>query len=219
MSITMFIVGSFAVNTYLVVDEPTQKAASIDPSMGSEQVLAHIQQENLSLEYIINTPGHLAHVFEDSLFKENSQAQLLIHRADAELLQGFPQQALLFGITAKAAPEPDRLLEDGDVIEFGETRLEVIHTPGHSQGGICLLMGNVVFVGDTLFAGSIGRFDFAGGSLKSILNGVRERLFVLPDDTMVLPGHGPNTTIGEEKRNNPFFQPEQLLKMGLLGVD
>ncbi len=219
MSITMFIVGPFAVNTYLVVDETTQKAAIIDPSMGSEQVLAHTQQEKLSLEYIINTHGHLDHIFEDSLFKENSQAQLLIHRADAEMLQSFPQQALRFGVTAKAAPEPDRLLEDGDVIEFGETRLEVIHTPGHSQGGICLLMGNVVFVGDTLFAGSIGRFDFPGGSLKSILNGVRERLFVLPDGTMVLPGHGPHTTIGEEKRNNPFFQPEQLLKMGLLGVD
>lgn len=219
MAVKQWVVGPFAVNTYLVVDDTTKKAAIIDPSIGSEEILTHIKDEDYSLEYIINTHGHLDHVFEDSYFKEHTQAQLLIHRADAELLKTLPQQALAFGATIKAAPSPDRLLEDGDVIELGDDRLEVIHIPGHSHGGICLYADGVVFVGDTLFAGSIGRFDFPGGSLKSILNGVRDRLFVLPDDTLVLPGHGPHTTIGDEKRNNPFFQPEQLLKMGLLGVD
>ena len=219
LQIQGFEVGPFAVDTYLLWDAQTKQAAIVDPSFGSEGILGHINKEGLTLAYVINTHGHVDHVAADAYFKANVGAVgaqhaaplpplLLIHEADLPLLQNSARQAIGFGMRADQAPEPDRFLADGDTITIGGATLTVLHTPGHSPGGICLYSAadGFVLVGDTLFARSIGRTDFPGASHEELINSVRTQLFVLPDDTKVYPGHGPATTIGWEKKYNPFFQ-------------
>ena len=128
----------------------------------------------------------------------------MIHRQDAALYRTAQQHAALFGLTSTPSPEADRLLEEGDTIVVGNLTFAVMHVPGHSAGGICLFGHGHVFAGDALFAGSIGRTDLPGGDHDLLVTGIRDRLFALPDETLVHPGHGPDTTIGEEKRSNPF---------------
>lgn len=211
MNIKTFEVGPFGVNTYVLWDESTKKAAIVDPSMGSESVLLFINEESLDLAYIINTHGHVDHVAGNAYFKANGGTPeqrpfLLIHEADLPLLRNAVRQALSFGVKAEQAPEPDQFIKEGDVIEIGDGKLTVLHTPGHSPGGVCLLAEGMVLVGDTLFFGSIGRTDFPGASHQQLIQSVRTKLFVLPDETKAYPGHGPATTLGFEKQYNPFFQ-------------
>jgi len=205
MFFSRLVLGPLQVNCYILGDEETGEAVVIDPGDEDDRILDILNNNNLRLRYIINTHAHFDHVGVNQLLKEATGADILIHEEDEELLRIAGDQAFLYGLDITPS-RPDRLLKDGDEIGIGRIKLKVIHTPGHSEGGICLLGDGFVFTGDTLFAGSAGRTDFPGGDMERLVRSIRERLALLPDNTRVLPGHGPETTIGEEKENNPFFK-------------
>jgi len=197
-------VGMLMANCIILGCEKTREAAVIDPGDETERIFLSLADSKLKLKYIINTHGHFDHVGGNKEMKEATGADILIHFLDAPLLSQLSSDATLFGFSAENSPPPDRTLEDNDTISFGEIRLKVIHTPGHSPGGISLYIDNKVFVGDTLFSGSIGRSDLPGGDFNTLISSIKNRLFDLGDDVEVFPGHGPNTTIGREKHSNPF---------------
>lgn len=200
-----FVVGAFGANCYIVGCEETKEAAIIDPGGDAGRILAYVRQRGLQVKSIINTHGHVDHMAANGPVKEGTAAPILIHRDDAPMLtSGARNLSLLAGVNVRS-PEADRELEDGDVLTVGKLTLKVIHTPGHTPGGISLLCGDMVFTGDTLFAGSIGRSDFPGGSHETLIHSIKEKLLPLPDETVVLPGHGPRSTIGQEKDMNPFL--------------
>lgn len=205
MKVHAFTVGPLESNSYLLVDETTREAALLDPGMESEPVADVLARERLAVTAIINTHGHFDHVFGNAYFKAKTGAPLLMHRADLDLVKRLEEQSLYFGFRATPSPSPDRFLEEGDEVRVGGIRLRVLHTPGHSPGGICLVTEGAAFVGDTIFAGSIGRTDLPGGSAEELLTSIREKLLALPDETVLYPGHGPATTIGHERRHNPFL--------------
>ena len=204
MIIQSLTVGPIQANCFILGCEQTQEAVVIDPGDEAKRILSGLQKKALTLKYIINTHGHFDHVGANKALKDMTGAPILIHREDAPMLANLSASAGMWGMRAEDSP-PDQFIKDGDRIVFGQITLEVIHTPGHSPGGISLYTPKVVFVGDTLFAGSIGRTDFPGGDYDLLISGVRNRLFVLGDDVQVFPGHGPATTIGYEKKYNPFF--------------
>ncbi len=204
MIIKEMAVGALMANCIILGCEKTGEAAVIDPGDETERILLSLADSKLKLKYIINTHGHFDHVGGNKKMKEATGADILIHLLDAPMLSRLSSDAILFGFSAENSPPPDRTLEDNDTISFGEIRLKVIHTPGHSPGGISLYTDSKLFVGDTLFAGSIGRSDLAGGDFNALISSIKNRLFELDDDVNVFPGHGPNTTIGKEKLSNPF---------------
>ena len=204
MIIKELAVGMLMANCIILGCEKTREAAVIDPGDETERILLSLADSKLKLKYIINTHGHFDHVGGNKEMKEATGADILIHFLDAPMLSQLSSDAALFGCSAENSPPPDRTLEDNDTITFGEIRLKVIHTPGHSPGGISLYIDNKVFVGDTLFSGSIGRSDLPGGDFNTLISSIKNRLFDLGDDVKVFPGHGPNTTIGKEKHSNPF---------------
>jgi len=208
MLIKWLVVGPLETNCYIVGCERTGLCAVIDPGGDGERILRTIRSEGWELLYIINTHGHFDHTAENAYLKARTPCELLIHRADAPLLLQGSRNAAFWGFSIPESPLPDRFLEEGDVIVIGNLSLRVIHTPGHTPGGISLFSDGVVFVGDTLFAGSIGRTDFPGGDYYQLIRSVKEKLFVLGDEVVVYPGHGPKTTIGRERRTNPFFTEE-----------
>lgn len=189
MILKMFTFGMYLTNCYVVGCEETKEAIVIDPGFDrdreAEEVLRFIEQNGFNVKYIINTHGHPDHTAGNGIVKKATGAHILIHENDA--------------ITA------DRTLRDGDVIQVGCVKFVVLHTPGHSKGGISLLGEKVVFTGDTLFAGSIGRTDLPGASFGEIMRSIKTKLVTLPDSFKAYPGHGPPTTIGEEKKHNPFL--------------
>ncbi len=205
MKIHTYARGPFQTNTYLIEDEAAGEALLIDPTIDSEGVYAESVALKLHVALIVNTHGHLDHTYGDAFFKQKTGAALAIHAADVPLLNGGGQQARMFGLATPAAAQADRLLTDGDVITFGELTLQVIHTPGHTPGGVCLYGHGILIAGDTLFASSIGRSDLPGGDSDLLLESIRRRLLILPEDTLVYSGHGDVTTIGEEKQHNPFL--------------
>jgi len=205
MKIETFRVGPMDNGVYLVIDETTQHAALVDPSFESEPILDVIRERGLRLDWILNTHGHYDHVINNAFFKRETGAPLAIHAGDLPFLKDMKGQALWLGIEhVEDSPTPDRLLNEGDIVEVGDLQLRVRHTPGHSPGGVTFVVENVALVGDVLFAGGIGRTDLPGGDAETLFHSIRAKLFTLPDDTIVLPGHGPSTTIGREKRTNPF---------------
>ena len=204
MIIKEMAVGALMANCIILGCEKTGEAAVIDPGDETERILLSLADSKLKLKYIINTHGHFDHVGGNKKMKEATGADILIHLLDAPMLSRLSSDATLFGFSAENSPPPDRTLEDNDTISFGEIRLKVIHTPGHSPGGISLYTDSKLFVGDTLFAGSIGRSDLPGGDFNTLISSIKNRLFELGDDVKVFPGHGPNTTIGKEKLSNPF---------------
>jgi len=157
------------------------------------------------LAYIINTHGHFDHTMANGQLKKLTGASLVIHRSDAPMILNQAAQGSTWGMKLENSPPPDLYVEEGDQITFGDISLKVLHTPGHSPGGISLFTDKMVFVGDALFAGSIGRTDFPGGDYDGLIRNVKQKIFPLGDDVVVYPGHGPRTTVGEEKRTNPFF--------------
>ena len=200
------VVGLLQVNCYILGDEETKEAVVIDPGGDEDEILYSLKFHGLNLKLIIDTHGHFDHVDANLPLKEATGAQIAIHNLDAGMLGKPSQEAMFFTGNRLRLSEADILLKEGDVLTFGNFRLQVLHTPGHTPGGISLVMENnpLVYVGDTLFAGSIGRTDFPGGDFNTLINGVREKLFALGDHYTVYPGHGPATTIGQERQYNPF---------------
>lgn len=205
MEIIPLIVGLLEVNCYIVGDSKKNEWAVIDPGGDPDKIVEIIKEKDAKIKFIINTHGHPDHTAANAIIKEKTSAPIYIHRQDGKLLSTlFTSFASLTGI--KGVPsKPDRLLEDGEELSLGDIKLKVIYTPGHTRGGICLFSDKILFSGDTLFAGSIGRTDLPGGSLKTLVASIKTKLFVLPDDTAVYPGHGPETTLEQEKRFNPFL--------------
>jgi len=197
-------VGPIQANCFIVGCEATQAAAVIDPGDEADRILTEVQKANLRVESIINTHGHFDHVGGNRALKTATGAELIIHPLDAPMLQQLDRMAGAFGLRAENSPPPDRRVEGGDRITVGNLQLEVLHTPGHTPGGISLHADHCVFVGDTLFQGSIGRTDFPGGDFNTLLTSIRTQLFALDDATTVYTGHGPETSIGTEKQYNPF---------------
>ena len=194
----------FETNTWLLWDEDSREAILVDPAAPSPDLLKRIEELKLKVKYIINTHGHMDHIGGNSWFKNHLSAPLMIHSADAPMLVNSAMNLSLYvGNPVSSAP-PDVLLEDGMELSLGKYPVKVIHTPGHTPGGICLLADKFLISGDTLFEQSIGRTDLQGGNHQQIINSIKNKLFVLPDDVIVFPGHGPRTSIGMEKKNNPF---------------
>ena len=193
---------------YLVSCPATRAAAVIDPGGDVPSILAAADKKGLEVKLIIATHGHPDHVCGNRELKEATGAAIVMHSADADFF-GRPEISSYFSMLGlEASPPADRRVEDGELIQVGEENLQVIHTPGHTPGGMCLLNGRDLITGDTLFVGGLGRSDFPGGSHRDLLDSIRTRLLVLPDDTVVWPGHaygGYQSTIGEEKRSNPFL--------------
>jgi len=202
--IQRFTLGPFQENTYLVVGPSGRNAMLIDPGLGSEEILAVLAAQELKLKLIVNTHGHLDHVAGNAFFKSRSGAALVIHPLDLPYLERVADQAAMFGLEAEDSPAPDQFFEEREPLRFDGLEFQVLHTPGHTPGGICLLLGERIWVGDTLFAGSVGRTDLPGGSWPDLVCSIREKLFRLPDATICHPGHGSETTIGAERRTNPF---------------
>ena len=195
-------VGPIMANCYIVGCEETKAAAVIDPGDEADRILMVLAEAGLTVKTIINTHGHFDHA--GHRMKEVTGAELLIHSLDAPMLSQLSATAASWGMSSDNSPAPDRMLADGDVVPVGNIVFTVIHTPGHTPGGISLHADNAVFVGDTLFAGSIGRTDFPGGDFGVLKASIQGKLFTLDDDVTVYPGHMGLTTIGREKRTNPF---------------
>ena len=202
--ISVVVVGPLQVNCYLVACPKTHEALVIDPGDDSESILETVRASRWTVTGIVNTHGHFDHIGANRALVEATGAALMIHELDLPLMQKARAHAQLYGLHAEPSPIPSRLLKDGDSIAFGALACQVIHLPGHSPGGIALLCGRHLFAGDVLFAGSIGRTDLPGGDHDSLVRGIRRRLWCLPGDTVVHPGHGPDTTIDREMRTNPF---------------
>ncbi len=204
MIVKTLAVGPIMANCFVLGCENTAEAAVIDPGDEPDRILATLVDNNLTAKLIINTHGHFDHVGANRKLKEATGAPILIHALDTPMLSQLAGSAAAWGMVAENSPPPDREIEDGDQVNFGNITLTVLHTPGHTPGGISLYTDTEVFVGDTLFAGSIGRTDFAGGSFETLKNSIQQKLFTLNEDLVVYPGHNNPTTIGTEKRTNPF---------------
>ena len=198
------VLPEFGTNTYIVWDENSRQAMIIDPAAPDRMLTEEIKNLKLDLKYIINTHGHGDHIAGNQLIKDSFSAPLSIHEADAAKLTEAKLNLSEFWNADIVSPPADVLFKDGDKITLGNYEVTVIHTPGHSLGGICLLVDGLLFSGDTLFSKGIGRTDLPGGNYEMLISSIKDKLFKLPDETIVLPGHGPETTIGKEKRNNPF---------------
>ncbi len=206
MIIKALAVGPIQANCYILGCEETKSAAVIDPGDDADRILMALAESKLTAKYILNTHGHFDHVGANRRLKEATGADLLIHQGDTDMLSATAVAAASFGLQCDNSPPADRIITDGDEITFGDITLHVIHTPGHSPGGVSFHTDGIVFVGDTLFAGSIGRTDFPGGDFDTLITSIKTRLFPLGDDVKVYTGHGPATTIGTERRINPFLQ-------------
>jgi glyoxylase-like metal-dependent hydrolase (beta-lactamase superfamily II) len=197
-------VGPIMANCFVIGCEATREGAVIDPGAEAERIMDVVRAADLKITRIINTHGHFDHVGANRRIKAATDAELIIHPLDAPMLDKLDQMAGAFGMSVENSPPPDRTVEEGEQIAVGELTLAVLHTPGHTPGGISLHSDGHVFVGDTLFQGSIGRTDFPGGDYDTIIRSIREKLFKLGDQVVVYTGHGPETVIGQEKQFNPF---------------
>lgn len=212
MIIDAVAVGDFQENCYLVGDKEGGQAAVIDPGDEVDQILAKLSRHSLTCKVIVHTHAHIDHCMASDALKKATQATCYVPTAERELWASVPMQASMFGMQATSLPTVDTWLKDGDVVRWGDAMsLEVIGTPGHSPGGVTFRLkreneSDVLFVGDALFYGSIGRTDLLGGDHEQLITSIKTRLLTFPDDTVVLTGHGPATTIGQERKHNPFLQ-------------
>ncbi len=200
--------GPLENNSYLLVDEATRATAVVDVGFEPERVLAELERDSLPVAMLLLTHAHYDHVCGMRVVQRRHPAPCGLHPGDRPLLEVLSVQGSAFGFPPAEPPEDVRDLEDGERIELGESAIEVIHTPGHSPGGVCFRCGEDLLVGDTLFAGSIGRTDLPGGSFEQLERSIRSRLFTLGDALRCHTGHGPTTTIGAERRANPFVGDE-----------
>ena len=213
MKIAIFQFSLFGINTYVVYDPDTKCCAIIDPGMlGSQEEKAitdFINKNNLKVTHIINTHLHLDHAVGNNFLKDTYNVPILAHKDDEPLGERMQQQAYMFGINEKfKGVEISDYLTDGEIIKIGDGELKVLSVPGHSPGSVALYdrEGGFLIAGDALFNGSIGRTDLPGGNHNQLISSIKNKLFTLPDNTVVYPGHGPATTIGDEKRFNPYLK-------------
>ncbi len=198
-----------AVFAYIVGDPENGEGLVIDPAANVDNIINTAQENNINIKYIVNTHGHVDHMTGNAEMKTKTGAQIIVHKDDAELVM-FTPLPLYKMHGAEKSPYPDIIVNDGDIITVGNVFLNVIHTPGHTLGGISLYSPGYVFTGDTLFVEAVGRTDLPGGSWRMMNHSIREKLFILPDDTIVMPGHNygkmPSSTIGHEKMHNPYLK-------------
>jgi glyoxylase-like metal-dependent hydrolase (beta-lactamase superfamily II) len=201
-------VGPLQCNCSIIGDESTREAMVIDPGDDVEDVLAIIGKHSLAVKQIIITHAHIDHVGGAMKLREITGAPILLNQNDYALLKMLDVQAAWIGMKSPGKVEIDQNLEQANLVKTGSIVATVLHTPGHTEGSICLYFPaeNKLIAGDTLFLGSVGRTDLPGGSSKKIIDSIRGKLLALPDETLVIPGHGPPTTIGDERENNPFLR-------------
>ncbi len=206
--IRKFVLGSYGVNLYVIYDEINKNAAIVDPAVYDSKVTKFIDSLKLKVDCIILTHGHGDHLLGIDKYKEKYKCEIIAHKSEKDLLSNAD---LNFSKRMSGEPitiVPDKWLKEDDVISIGRINLKVIHTPGHTKGGICLLSDDFLISGDTLFFNSIGRHDLFGGDYKILMQSIIKKLMILEDDLTVYPGHGSETTIGYEKSNNPFIKEE-----------
>lgn len=194
--------GMFSSNCYIIGSESAKEGLVIDPGDEPAKILNTIKALGLNIKFILLTHSHIDHISAVNKVKEATGAEVAIHADDADALKGG---GWVLGILRPTVSPPEKLLNDGDSINVADLHFKVLHTPGHSPGGVCFLTDGIVFTGDTLFCQSIGRSDL-GGNHRQLINSIMTKLMTLPDNTIVYPGHGPETTIGDERRGNPFLQ-------------
>ena len=200
------IVGPLFSNCYVVWDKEVKQGVVIDPGDDADMILKTINELGVEIKYILATHGHFDHVGAVAPLKRKLKVEFLAHEEDSFFIEDGENAARRWNVDIEQPPKPDRFIKDGDKIRFGEFELEVLHTPGHSPGGVSFLYDHMLFGGDTLFQGSIGRTDFRKGSFEELSKSIKTRLYTLPDNTIVYTGHGPVTTIGDEKRYNAFVR-------------
>jgi glyoxylase-like metal-dependent hydrolase (beta-lactamase superfamily II) len=199
-------VGDYQINTILAWSGETHEAAVFDPGAESDRVIEEIERRHLMLKWLVNTHGHLDHIAENHVIKSRFKVPLLIHALDRPMLTDPSKNLSTYTGNPIVSPDADQTIADGESLPIGEEMLLVMHVPGHTPGSLVFYQAGMLIAGDTLFAGGVGRTDLPGGNEQQLYSGIREKLFVLPGETMVYPGHGPATTIGEERRSNPFVR-------------
>ncbi len=209
MIVRQFEVGNFSIFSYLIADEKAGEGLFIDPADDADLLLREAASHGLTITYIINTHSHIDHVMGNKEMVRRTGAKIILHEADAPGLRNTPRDIMqMFG--AEEPPPADMLVKDGQVIQVGGSALQVIHTPGHTPGGMCLYIDGMVFTGDTLFVGSVGRTDFPGSSFAELERSIRTKLYSLTGDTIVFPGHNyglrPTSTIEQERRTNAVIR-------------
>ena len=206
MKVVRIPAGIYAANCYLVYSENNKEAIVIDPGGDVDDIMAQIESLNLNIKYIILTHGHGDHIAGIDGLKKHINAPVAVHKDDEYLLKNGKENLSSMMAMGTIELSPDILLDEGDEISFGDLKAKIIHTPGHTPGGISIKIEDSLFTGDTLFAGSIGRTDFTGSSFESIISSIKDKLLIYPDDTIVYPGHGPSSTIKGERASNPFIR-------------
>lgn len=206
LQVEPLIVGPLFSNCYIVWDDGVNEGVIIDPGDDADVILKTVKELNVKIKYILITHGHFDHVGAVAPLKRELNAEFLAHKDDLFFIEDGENAARRWNVDIEQPPKPDRFIEDGDKIKVGGFELEVLHTPGHSPGGVSFLYDRMVFSGDILVQGSIGRTDFRKGSFEDLSKSIKTRLYTLPDDTIVYTGHGPITTIGDEKRYNAFVR-------------
>ena len=205
MILESLVVGPIQANCYILGCEKTLQGAIIDPGGEGEKILQEVNRKGLAIRYIINTHGHPDHISANNFLKQKLSAQLCIHEKDVSFLTDPDLNLSAMFLTPFQSVPADRELKDGEKIKVGNLCLEIIHTPGHTPGSICILLDKKLFTGDTLFAGSVGRTDLPGGDTQLLCNSIQKRILPLPNDLDIYPGHGPSSKIGIEKEGNPFL--------------
>ncbi|HDZ24947.1 hypothetical protein LCGC14_1063230 [marine sediment metagenome] len=205
MKYEVIVVGSLETNCYVVYCQDSLECAVVDPGAEADRIFQLIARKSLKPALILNTHGHIDHIGANKDIKEKFSIPLYIHSADSPMLGNVKQSEMAAFLGVIDSPSPDHLLNDGDKIKIGKSFLRVIHTPGHSPGSVSFLGDGFLLSGDTLFLGGVGRTDLPGGSWKDMESSIKNKILTMPDEMIVLPGHGPFTTVGQEKRANPFI--------------
>ncbi len=205
LTIEHLMVGPLQANCFIVGDEETGRAVIIDPGGDGPAILNAVASRRWEVTAVLNTHAHFDHIAANEVVKKGTGAPLMAPAGDVPLMAHAHMSARVYGLEVDASPEPDRYLQDGDVINLGDEKIKVLATPGHTPGGATFVTSIGIFPGDSLFAGSIGRTDLPGGDFATLIRSIRDRILSLPDDTPVYPGHGPATTVGRERQYNPFL--------------